>query len=698
MASPPPPTTFNSWIDLYNYKRFIPGNLNTIEEKEISIFDPMTKGYLQKPERFAVNVGSHANNFILLPTTQSAVNLFHHAFTMSHLPEDPPEVFGILGSRKFSPFKQISNLDIVTNPMSSPTFATRRNKSTIPTIEQFLELSSPDDFENLEGENGEPLTDLDKLPNSHWIHPAIYSVLKGAKTIKSSDAAMTIIAVLQAGAESDGVGSPNNPVPPVSQTATSAQSLLVFLWAVAKGYSKSVLLTDPPDSDFIDEKCSSILEELDPKSDGPNPESAGGTVATNQATDPTLLAALLQNVNAMTTQTLQSVEREEKKKSMLSRLTPEAESLFTLISATDWTDRKPVMNKFTKRLLSDKDPVKAFNIVSSATRDWKGTVSERGLAQFFSTGYMATEINIQPGGFTVFMFKPKSGSNARTTKSLQQSIRSMFGDTEVDEDSVKYYASNEFYLAQTVTDLEIQLQTCIRFLDTMTANEGIASEGYTYGLKLLKKNWLMFQSLFDLDHLFGVRLGYFLDRVFQSFLSKLLSYQDESEPILAARRRLKGVQEEDIDSVLRNLEYGVTPTIVLPESLTRGNRPPIKLPPRPPTDVPVPPAPIVPDNPKKPPVTRGTLVLNNSMNLDWGIPAGKEYRLLFNPRAFPERTRNWPTYPHHQTGKLGQLCLKFQVTGKCVDTCRYSHIGAASIDRQTTDIITARLHNIYETS
>jgi hypothetical protein len=147
--------------------------------------------------------------------------------------------------------------------------------------------------------------------------------------------------------------------------------------------------------------------------------------------------------------------------------------------------------------------VKAFNIITLATRDWKSSVSERGLAQFFSMGYLATEINIQQGGFTIFMFKPKLGSSALTTKSLQQSIRSMFGDTEVDKDTVKYYASHEFYLAQTVMDLEIQLQTSISFLDTLTSNEGIA-----YGLKLLKKNWRMFQSPFNQDHLFGVRMGY----------------------------------------------------------------------------------------------------------------------------------------------------------------------------------------------
>jgi hypothetical protein len=42
MASPSLPTTFNSWIDLYDYKRSIPKILKTMEEKEISIFDTMT--------------------------------------------------------------------------------------------------------------------------------------------------------------------------------------------------------------------------------------------------------------------------------------------------------------------------------------------------------------------------------------------------------------------------------------------------------------------------------------------------------------------------------------------------------------------------------------------------------------------------------------------------------------------------------
>jgi hypothetical protein len=50
--------------------------------------------------------------------------ILHHAFAMSPLPKDPPEVFRILGSQKIAPFKQIVLLSSVTDPMTPPTFVT----------------------------------------------------------------------------------------------------------------------------------------------------------------------------------------------------------------------------------------------------------------------------------------------------------------------------------------------------------------------------------------------------------------------------------------------------------------------------------------------------------------------------------------------------------------------------------------------
>jgi hypothetical protein len=90
---------------------------------------------------------------------------------------------------------------------------------TIPTIEQFLEISDPDDFENLEGDHGKPLSDVGLLPNSHWIHPAICVVLNGAKTIKATKAAIIIIRVLKSESDPDDEDEDKNR--PVSQMAWS---------------------------------------------------------------------------------------------------------------------------------------------------------------------------------------------------------------------------------------------------------------------------------------------------------------------------------------------------------------------------------------------------------------------------------------------------------------------------------------------
>ncbi len=102
------------------------------------------------------------------------------------------------------------------------------------------------------------MADISLLPNSHWLHPAISALLKVAKTIKASEAAITVLNVLKAQAESEAESEDRNENRPASQTEQSTQSLLVFLWAVSKGYSKSVSLSDTPESEFIEEKCNSI--------------------------------------------------------------------------------------------------------------------------------------------------------------------------------------------------------------------------------------------------------------------------------------------------------------------------------------------------------------------------------------------------------------------------------------------------------
>jgi hypothetical protein len=55
----------------------------------------------------------------------------------------------------------------------------------------------------------------------------------------------------------------------------------------------------------------------------------------------------------MTSSQLKRDQKEDKKKSMLSRLSHEGGSLIKLLAAKDWKDGNPKLPAFTKKILED---------------------------------------------------------------------------------------------------------------------------------------------------------------------------------------------------------------------------------------------------------------------------------------------------------------------------------------------------------
>jgi hypothetical protein len=208
---------------------------------------------------------------------------------------------------------------------------------------------------------------------------------------------------------------------------------------------------------------------------------------------------------------LDTFGKEEQKKSMLSCFSPEAANLFTMLSAANWMDATPQLNPFAKKLLADKDPTKALNLIHSSTWNWRGCVCEKGHIQFFSSGYMASNIHLKASGFTIFMFHHDKTFTGRSTKTTQQAIQAMFGDANIDDESAKYYSFQDFFLAKTMTNFEGQLKTCINFLELMTSPNGITSEGYWYLKSMIHDEYQTFSNLFSSDSQFGVRIGYLAD-------------------------------------------------------------------------------------------------------------------------------------------------------------------------------------------
>jgi hypothetical protein len=210
---------------------------------------------------------------------------------------------------------------------------------------------------------------------------------------------------------------------------------------------------------------------------------------------------------------LKQAEEKNKLKSMFSKMPEEDEKLFSLLAADSWHDHKPRMSSFMWRLVKDKDVTVAWNAVRKRTVDWPGLISQKQLIKFFRTGYLALTIDIDtcPGGFTLFIFRPSDFPIAKSAREGQNSLRSMFGKSKMDDKTIKFFAENQFFISSKSAELEDYIVMGIKTLDLLTQPRSIGSEGFRYGLRLLQENRPMFARFFREDSLFGARYAHMLN-------------------------------------------------------------------------------------------------------------------------------------------------------------------------------------------
>jgi hypothetical protein len=146
----------------------------------------------------------------------------------------------------------------------------------------------------------------------------------------------------------------------------------------------------------------------------------------------------------------------------------------------------------------------------------------------------------------------------------------MFGSTELNKDAIKYYAKNNFYLAETLKGLKEQIYTCIKSLEKFTERHGIATKGLEHRLKMLQDWKRIFHHLFSMDRLFPVKFAYLLDRVFQNFVeNELRNFYSNEKPIRRARRSLRCYQVNAIKNSMTGYDTSCAPRLFLP-SLLQG--------------------------------------------------------------------------------------------------------------------------------
>jgi hypothetical protein len=364
---------------------------------------------------------------------------------------------------------------------------------------------------------------------------------------------------------------------------------------------------------------------------------------------------------------LASKKRDDSRKSMLGRMSDEQADLFRLLSAKGWSDDNPKINSFTRKLVADKELNKAIDVIASELRKWPGQVSTKQLAMFLAKGYAAPDIHFCPGGFTTFMFRPKSAAFHRNPEEERNAIRAMFGDTKLDDEAVKYFAKQDFFLAETLADLEEQLRTTLDFLILLTRRGSIALEGYEFGLKFINENRQVFQLAIATKSNFCAKFAFVLDGVFQGFLNKLGQFHGKRNAISQAGRTLRGFQTEAILRTMGGFTWGSIPDLCMPAGLTerpeaqddrRGNQ-------------------ATPKAAAKPAVAvkQEWWATNPSPESSWQIPAGKTYNDIFNGRdpILKKNLAGWPELKHHSQGRKKPLCIRYQSVGKCAATCTLSH-------------------------
>jgi hypothetical protein len=391
---------------------------------------------------------------------------------------------------------------------------------------------------------------------------------------------------------------------------------------------------------------------------------------------------------------VRQIAKDTTTKSSLSLLAPDQASLFYLLTAESFdVDGTPELNPFTKKLTESKDPMRAINMVRQETRLWQGSISDKSLIQFLSTGYLGADINQEPDGLTSLGFVPHYERHRFEDKSSYSSdnVRAMFGEKTLDEPTLKKYSKKQYFLPVRAEDFKVQLTSMVQFLDLLTCENGIASEAFRTALELYKSNELTFRAAFKTDGSLGIKILYFLDRVFQEFAADLCRYAGEEHPLRSAAPSLRNRQMNTVGTTLSKFKYGVQPLIALPPGLVQEHRAPSGS--------------RASDRSNYSPATSenqngdGPRLKSITPPDSWKIPRGKVFGDFFNPRTEELRANltGWPSATHDRLGTQKPVCIRLMVTGKCPkDSCKNSHVKPSTLGATHMDAMSTRLADIYQ--
>ncbi|KAI2490830.1 hypothetical protein MHU86_23740 [Fragilaria crotonensis] len=330
---------------------------------------------------------------------------------------------------------------------------------------------------------------------------------------------------------------------------------------------------------------------------------------------------------------------------------PTQRGLFTSL-CTRRMNAEPVMTEFMTNLTTSKTPQKAINLIQSETRDWEGHSQWEDSTGCSRMAFSQDPNRANPGGYTIFMFHPKTVDlGSKTGRGGNELLREYLG-MDVDEATLEFYMKQGFYTPNTPNDLRVQLQTALDMLELLTCDGTIAGRGW------------------------------------------LTRWEDIATE--GQSRYLANKAEE----LVERLEDGQGLNVVLPTALASTSTPDKTKR-----------AGNVAANDKAPkkkkPATPGAGAAakddvshpNTDPVATWMLPAGTDYLDLFGTKM--PGLKGWPVLLDTRISKRlnktqkAPMCVRFQSTGKCQQSCSLAHITALDMPEGARATATARFKAVY---
>ena len=603
------------------------------------------------------------------------MQMLHHGFTCD-TDESGFQLVFVQGNLSDCCYFKTAPQDKVTKPIRI-TEGRRTTTTNCPTLASMLTATTKEEFKNLPAQGNGILR---QKPNHMMIHPDAFLMMDGKPTFPAADLAITIIGLIRIDPDEDD----EDLVEEKMTAASGAESVLAFLWASEKAALTPVLLSDVNENPYLNQTIRNIKEKLGEGGSLANDSRSEDGDERGARADAWAISSqsIVQELNRMHESRETARDLKEASQSLLKALGPDQKELFTTLSTTDALI-VPVMTPFMLSVTMTKTPQKAVSLLRAATRGWEGTFSDGCCHRLLANGFLSAEVNpANPGGFTVFMFHPKTiDMGAKAFDSTTATLREYFG-MDVDDTTVEYYARQGFFHATNQHDLRVQLQTALDMLELLTCKNSIATRGLHYILD--PKRWRRFSTIlhgrFLSDKSFGTKFLYSIDRALQVFFDRL-SRLDDAEDDLT---NIVDLLSSKARSLMTTVEYGETLAIELPAHLSQNTRPMTSASPPKKTKASGAAAGTTRTE-KRPKASTGFHHpsedhVNKQTHPTWLVEAGVNYLDLFKDRA--PGAKNWPKILDDRLPKKNNktraapLCVRFQMMGKCIHGCSLAHVHA----------------------